>query len=202
MILCIPTLKRLVIAFAAMVGTSCNLMIPVDSVETIRKAKPAAATAVTAAPLYEWSGAELPGSVAVKIDLSEQKARITRGGQPAGWTYVATGTRNHPTPSGSFFITEKVKDKRSTSWGQVVDSDGDVVIRDARNGRSSVPRGGRFVGAPMPFWMRVNGAIGMHAGHIPNPGSPASHGCIRMPRDMAEILFGVVKIGTPVRIVP
>ena len=149
MILCIPTLKRLVIAFAAMVGTSCNLMIPVDSVETIRKAKPAAATAVTAAPLYEWSGAELPGSVAVKIDLSEQKARITRGGQPAGWTYVATGTRNHPTPSGSFFITEKVKDKRSTSWGQVVDSDGDVVIRDARNGRSSVPRGGRFVGAPL-----------------------------------------------------
>ena len=152
--------------------------------------------------LYEWKGAELTGPVAVSIDLSEQKAQLSRGGQPAGWTYVASGTSSHPTPVGSFSIKEKARHKRSTSWGVVVDASGDTVNRDARNGRSAVPSGGRFVGASMPFWMRINGAIGMHAGPIPHPGSPASHGCIRLPRDIAEILFEITDLGTPVEVVP
>ena len=152
--------------------------------------------------LYEWTGAGLTGPVAVRIDLSEQKAELSRGGQPAGWTYVASGTSSHPTPAGSFSIKEKVRQKRSTSWGVVVDASGDTVNRNARNGRSAVPSGGRFVGASMPFWMRINGAIGMHAGPIPHPGRPASHGCIRLPRGMAEILFEVSDLGTPVEVVP
>ena len=156
-------------------------------------AKPAAP------PLYAWNGDGLTGGIAVTIDLSEQKAAITRGGQPAGWTYVASGKSGYGTRTGSFRISEKVVDKVSTSWGQVVDGDGNVVVADAKAGRDG---GGRFVGAPMPFWMRFNGAIGMHAGHIPNPGSPASHGCVRLPPGMAEILFGLAEIGTPVRVVP
>ncbi len=152
-------------------------------------------------PLYEWSGDQLAGPVEMVIDLSEQKARITRGGEPAGWTYVAAGVAKRPTPTGSFRITEKVRDKHSNSWGRIVDADGDVVVSDARSGRDPVPAGGRFLGASMPFWMRINGAIGMHAGPIPYPGSPASHGCIRLPQEMAEILFGVTTVGTPVRVV-
>jgi lipoprotein-anchoring transpeptidase ErfK/SrfK len=205
MLAILPYLKRALIAPVAMACSACHLMIPVDSPEeTVRKAKPSAVVKTTnpAPSLYEWKGTALAGPVAVRIDLSEQKANFTRGGQPAGWTYVATGTRQYPTPTGAFSVREKVQDKTSTSWGQTVNADGKVVNSNARNGRSPIPRGGRFVGAPMPFWMRVHGAIGMHAGPIPNPGSPASHGCIRMPRDMAEILFGVAKIGTPVIIVP
>ena len=153
-----------------------------------------------AAPaLYAWNGESLPGAIAMTIDLSEQKAVITRGGEVAGWTYVASGKPGYGTRTGSFRISEKVVDKVSTSWGQVVNSDGDVVVADAKAGRDG---GGRFVGAPMPFWMRFNKAIGMHAGPIPNPGSPASHGCVRLPRGMAEILFGLAEIGTPVRVVP
>lgn len=151
--------------------------------------------------LYQWKGADLTGPVAIKIDLSEQKADLTRGGQAAGWTYVASGTSRHPTPTGSFRIMEKVQDKHSTSWGKIVSASGNTLVRDAKNGRDSAA-GGRFVGAPMPFWMRIHGAIGMHAGPIPYPGSPASHGCIRLPREMAEILFGVTNIGTPVQVVP
>ena len=149
--------------------------------------------------LYAWEGDSLSGAMAVTIDLSEQKAYLSRGGQPAGWTYVASGKSGHRTPTGSFSVTEKVRDKRSTSWGRIVDGDGDVVVSDAKSGRDG---GGRFVGAPMPYWMRFAGAVGMHAGNIPNPGSPASHGCVRLPRGMAEILFGVVEIGTPVKVVP
>lgn len=152
--------------------------------------------------LFEWKGAALPGPIAVKIDLSEQKALLTRGGQPAGWTYVASGTSSHPTPAGSFSIREKVRDKWSTSWGRIVDASGDTVNGNAKNGRDAVPVGGRFVGAAMPFWMRINGAIGMHAGPIPHPGSPASHGCIRLPGELAEILFEVTELGTPVEVVP
>jgi lipoprotein-anchoring transpeptidase ErfK/SrfK len=55
----------------------------------------------------------------------------------------------------------------------------------------------------MPYWMRLTGSgVGMHAGPIPNPGQPASHGCIRMPLAMAETLFQHVNVGTPVTITP
>lgn len=188
----------LALAIAGM-ACSCRQMQPVPLVESPRvsPAQPPAGPV-----LFEWAGAGLPGPVAVSIDLSEQKAQLSRGGQPAGWTYVASGTSSHPTPVGSFSIQEKARYKRSTSWGVVVDASGDTVNRNARSGRSAVPSGGRFVGASMPFWMRINGAIGMHAGPIPHPGSPASHGCIRLPRGMAEILFEVTELGTPVEVVP
>jgi lipoprotein-anchoring transpeptidase ErfK/SrfK len=188
----------LVLAVAGM-ASSCRQLPPLPLVESprVRLDQPPAGPV-----LYEWTGAELTGPVSVTIDLSEQKARISRGGQPAGWTYVASGTSSHPTPVGSFSIKEKARYKRSTSWGVVVDASGDTVNRNARNGRSAVPSGGHFVGASMPFWMRINGAIGMHAGPIPHPGSPASHGCIRLPRGMAEILFEATQLGAPVEVVP
>jgi lipoprotein-anchoring transpeptidase ErfK/SrfK len=188
----------LVLAVAGM-ASSCRQLPPLLLVESprVRPDQPPAGPV-----LYEWTGAELTGPVSVTIDLSEQKARISRGGQPAGWTYVASGTSSHPTPVGSFSIKEKARYKRSTSWGVVVDASGDTVNRNARNGRSAVPSGGHFVGASMPFWMRINGAIGMHAGPIPHPGSPASHGCIRLPRGMAEILFEATQLGAPVEVVP
>jgi lipoprotein-anchoring transpeptidase ErfK/SrfK len=53
----------------------------------------------------------------------------------------------------------------------------------------------------MPYWMRLTSyGIGMHAGVIPKPGEAASHGCIRLPKPLAPILFEVVKEGTPVTI--
>lgn len=168
-----------------------------------KPAKPPVVPKVAEAPLlFEWNGDHLTGPVKVKIDLSEQKARVYRGEEEAGWTYVAAGTPGHPTPSGSFRIIEKVKDKHSNSWGVMKDADGIIVETDAKNGRTKVPPGGKFVGAPMPYWMRITGPIGMHAGHIPNPGDPASHGCIRLPEPMAEKLFDITKLGTPVQVVP
>ena len=50
----------------------------------------------------------------------------------------------------------------------------------------------------MPYFMRIVGGIGMHAGYL--PGYPASHGCIRMPEFMAENFFNSVSVGTPVTI--
>ena len=181
-------------------GETLRKAIAVDQTTLQEKGSRGVKTGTPAAPvLYEWNGGSLSGGLAVTIDLSEQKAFITRGGQPVGWTYVASGKSGHGTPTGSYSVSEKVLDKYSDRWGQVVNGRGDVVVSDARSGRDG---GGRFVGASMPFWMRFHGPIGMHAGHLPSPGSPASHGCVRLPRGMAEILFGVVEIGTLVSVVP
>ena len=69
-------------------------------------------------------------------------------------------------------------------------SDADVDMR--------VPRGGKFIPAPMHYFMRFHGADGMHAGYL--PGYPASHGCVRMPEQMAIAFFNAVEVGTPVRV--
>jgi hypothetical protein len=61
-----------------------------------------------------------------------------------------------------------------------------------------VPPGCRFVQAPMPYFMRFNGAEGMHAGYL--PGYPASHGCVRLPKEKAIAFFEAVEVGTPVTV--
>ena len=62
-----------------------------------------------------------------------------------------------------------------------------------------VPTGMVYVPAPMPYWMRLTSyGVGMHGGLIPEPGKPASHGCIRLPKDFVPSLFQVVDVGTPV----
>ena len=48
----------------------------------------------------------------------------------------------------------------------------------------------------MPYFLRVHGGIGMHAGYL--PGYPASHGCIRLPKEMALKFFEDAPVGTPV----
>lgn len=152
-------------------------------------------------PLFDWKGEEMSGPAEVNVLLNEQKAYIFRGGQSAGWTYLASGTASHRTPTGVFTVLEKKEQKASNTYGIIVNSAGNVVDWDAKAGRESIPAGGRFVGAPMPYWMRLtNGGIGMHAGPIPQPGMPASHGCIRLPQEMAAKLFQVVEVGTKVTI--
>jgi L,D-transpeptidase catalytic domain len=44
----------------------------------------------------------------------------------------------------------------------------------------------------MPYFMEFSRAVGMHAGYL--PGYPASHGCVRMPRDLAALFFQWVQI--------
>jgi lipoprotein-anchoring transpeptidase ErfK/SrfK len=150
--------------------------------------------------LYEWYDDGGPGEVRMKIDLNTQMAHFTRGGREIGWCYVATGKEGHGTPSGTYRITEKIEDKYSNRYGWIEDEWGNVTNGDAKPS-TPVPPGERYMPAPMPFWMRLTSyGIGMHAGVIPKPGEAASHGCIRLPKELAPILFNVVEVGTPVTI--
>ena len=54
------------------------------------------------------------------------------------------------------------------------------------------------LGAPMKWFSRFNGAIGMHVGIL--PGYPASHGCVRLPEAIAPLIYEKVKVGTPIEV--
>ena len=82
-------------------------------------------------------------------------------------------------------------------YGKIVDARGHTIVADA-DSETRVPRGGHFVPAPMRYFMRFNGAEGMHAGFL--PGRPASHGCVRLPEEDAIALFETVPVGTPVTV--
>ena len=151
---------------------------------------------------YSYWDDDGSGRLRVTIDLSEQTAYFYRGDKKVGRSRVATGLQGYSTPRGSFTIIEKSRHKRSTLYGVILDSNGNVVNPDADSRRARVPAGGRFEGASMPYWMRLTrGGVGMHHGPIPRPGSRASHGCIRMPEEMARTLFQKAPLGTPVKIV-
>lgn len=140
------------------------------------------------------------GEISISIDLSEQMATVERGGREIGWAYVATGIEGRGTPSGTYRITEKIVDKHSNRYGWIENEYGEVTDNDASPGDPLQP-GERYMPAPMPYWMRLtNYGIGMHIGKIPQPGEPASHGCIRMPKEFVPTLFDQVKLGTPVKI--
>jgi lipoprotein-anchoring transpeptidase ErfK/SrfK len=183
---------------AAAVLSLASCVTPKEEIRTAELVKPGQHPE---RPLFEWNGAETAGPISITISLAEQKAKIYRSSKEVGWTYVATGRSGYPSPRGSFSILEKQAVKSSNKYGSVVNSSGNIVKSNATAGVHAVPAGGRFVGAPMPYWMRLTSyGVGMHAGPIPNPGSPASHGCIRLPPEMAETLFPVVEVGTPVTI--
>jgi lipoprotein-anchoring transpeptidase ErfK/SrfK len=133
----------------------------------------------------------------VEIDLQEQTAFLIRGRRVVLESPISTGRYGHLTETGAFKIIEKERNHFSTMYGKIVDAAGNTVVTDA-DADMHVPRGGKFIPAPMRYFMRFHGATGMHAGYL--PGYPASHGCVRMPENLAIAFFNAVEIGTPVRV--
>lgn len=141
-----------------------------------------------------------PDNTSIKISLTEQRGCLYVDGALAMDFPVATGKKSHPTPTGDFTILAKEKDYASNLYGKIHDAAGTVVISDADSRTDPVPEGGYFVGAQMPYWMRLTqSGVGLHVGYV--PGRPASHGCIRLKNDVARELFATTKLGTPVTIV-
>ena len=145
-----------------------------------------------------WAGAGMASKTRVVINLSEQRAYLLEQGKVALVSPIASGKPGWPTPTGDFRIFNKEIDHRSRSFGSVLNRWGSVVNSNATPG-SHVPPGGHYRAVSMPYFMEFSSAIGMHAGYL--PGYPASHGCVRMPRDLAAIFFEEVHIGTRVTVV-
>ena len=106
----------------------------------------------------------------VEISLATQRASVFKDGVQILQTSVSTGRKGFDTPAGEYVITDK-----------------------NRNHVSSVYH------VEMPFFMRLNCRdFGLHAGNVPS--YPASHGCIRVPADVAKKLFSEIPVGTVVTI--
>jgi len=133
----------------------------------------------------------------VEIDLQQQSAYLIRGRQVVMESPISSGRYGHLTETGSFKVIEKELNHHSSIYGKIVDGYGRTIVADA-DVDMHVPRGCRFVPAPMPYFMRFHGSDGMHAGYL--PGYPASHGCVRMPEQLAVAFFNAVEVGTPVRV--
>lgn len=133
----------------------------------------------------------------VEIDLQLQTAYLIRGRNVVLESPISSGRYGHLTQTGSFKVLEKERSHYSSIYGKIVDASGRTVVADA-DVDMTAPRGGKFIPAPMHYFMRFHGADGMHAGYL--PGYPASHGCVRMPEQLAIAFFNTVEVGTPVQV--
>lgn len=134
-----------------------------------------------------------PSNTKIIIDISEQTATLYQGDRVALETAISTG-KNNCTPTGHFRVGSKAVDKTSSLYGTWYDRNG--LPLSGTSAKRRPPGGVRFQNASMPYWMQINGHIGMHVGIL--PGYPASHGCIRVPSRAQTIIFEKTRVGTPV----
>ncbi len=139
------------------------------------------------------------GNTHVTISLGKQRAYLMVGDEIAIDSPISSGKSAGMTPKGSFTILEKDADHRSNIYGSFVNSRGEVVRSGVSTRIDSAPSGTTYRGAPMQWFMRMTWTgVGMHVGEL--PGYPASHGCIRMPQDIAPLFYQRVKLGTSVTV--
>jgi hypothetical protein len=145
-----------------------------------------------------WSETQPAGSPRVVISLEEQRVGLFKAGQLVGLSPISSGKEGNDTRPGVFKVTEKDEDHRSSWYGAFVDEFGNVVMEDVDVRKDTPPPGTKFMGASMNWFLRFNGAIGMHQGYL--PGYPASHGCIRLPEKMAALFYEATPHGATVEV--
>ena len=149
-----------------------------------------------AQPAGWWKDEGASGSPRIVVHLSEQKAYFYKGKHLVGLTTVSTGKSGFSTPPGRYHIISKDRDHVSSEFGDYVDDYGNIVKQNIDVRKDSQPKGTHFDGARMPYCMHFNGGYAMHQGYVPP--YAASHGCIRLPKGMAEHFFDAAHEGTPV----
>lgn len=119
---------------------------------------------------YIWRPELSPeGPVVVVVSLPEQLVHVYRNGVAIGVSTCSTGKKGHRTPTGVFTILQKRRKHFSSTYNN----------------------------APMPNMQRLTWrGIALHAGNL--PGYPASHGCIRLPKEFSKLLFEVTHLGSSV----
>lgn len=140
------------------------------------------------------------GRASIVVNLGEQEAYLYRGKHRVASSRISSGREGYRTPVGRFRVIRKDEDHRSSLYGEYVDDSGRVVKANVDSRKDRKPRGTRFVGAAMPFYLEFSPSYGLHQGYL--PGVPASHGCIRMPYWKARQFYNTARIGTPVTVRP
>ncbi len=138
------------------------------------------------------------GERRIEIDTARQCALYFIGNTQVGYSTISSGKAGHGTPAGVFPVLSKDADHTSSKYGSIVDAAGNTLIADYTMGSGTpIPPGGIYKGAAMTNGMQLTtSGIWMHEGIVTS--APESHGCIRLPREMAKLFFDATPVGTPV----
>ena len=119
---------------------------------------------------YEWYPERSPsGPLLVVVSIDDQMAYVYRNGVQIARSTVSTGRPGKETPTGVFTILQRKVEHESSI----------------------------YKGAQMPYMQRLTwSGIAMHAGEL--PGYPASGGCIRLPYQFSEKVYGIMHNGSTV----
>ena len=118
---------------------------------------------------------------AIEVDLSARTLRLLVDGRVLVTTPVAIGTPDHPTPTGRFYVIDKL------ATGDPDDTYGPIAF--GLSGHSLEL--GEFAGG--------DGQIGIHVTNDPATiGQAVSHGSIRVRNDVILQLADLVPLGAPV----
>jgi lipoprotein-anchoring transpeptidase ErfK/SrfK len=118
---------------------------------------------------------------AIEIDLTSRTLRLLVDGEAVVTTPVAIGTPDNPTPTGRFYVVDKL-----------ATGDPDSVYGDFALGLSGHSN-------KLTDFAGGDGQIGIHGTNDPTSiGQAVSHGCIRVTNDVITQLADLVPLGTPV----
>ncbi len=121
----------------------------------------------------------------MELDLSTYHLKVFKGPDLFVETDVAIGKDSTPTPTGRFFVTEKIKNQTDTgvygAWTMPINGYSEVLdLFD--NGLPQIA----FHGTNQPELI----------------GSKASNGCVRIPNDAVTKIANAIPAGTPIDIFP
>ncbi len=143
-----------------------------------------------------------PDNGGAVVELDQQRVYLYQRSQLVAVSKISSGRRNHRTETGLFSVASKDPKHRSNIYGDFVDTaSGDVVLGNVDARLDAAPAGAVFKGASMANFVRLAyggkpSPIGFHAGML--PGYPASHGCLRLPRQTSEYFIKNLPTGLPV----
>jgi lipoprotein-anchoring transpeptidase ErfK/SrfK len=152
------------------------------------KANPAVVPSDRSAVTASNSQTPVPEVVSLILKLNEKQVYVYKGDKLVAKYPVAIGKKGTETPTGDWYVMEKIKNPGWTSF-----KNGDVLPPGKEN-----PLGERWIG----FWTDGKDMIGFHGTpNIKSVGTAASNGCVRMYNKHVKALYPLVKIGTIVKVV-
>jgi lipoprotein-anchoring transpeptidase ErfK/SrfK len=122
---------------------------------------------------FVWNDRDvLTGQVWVRVDLERQLISVYRAGHEIGTAVILYGADEKETPDGVFPVIAKIKDHKSITYDN----------------------------APMPYTLRLtDDGVSIHGSDV--RWGRATHGCIGVPIEFAQKLFGQVSKGDEVVII-
>ncbi len=119
----------------------------------------------------------------IRVDVSARRLTLFRNGRPVLRTTVAVGSRATPTPTGSYYVNQRLIPANTSGPygpGALGISAYSYVLRDWAQG----------------------GPVAIHGTNEPwSIGHAASNGCIRVRNRVLRRLFAATSAGTPVTII-